>query len=154
MTDMMWFALTLSSYGVQAIQKGSIDSCREAHEDWLAKVQATLAAPTHVIAPPTHSNLASLQSLHPSRRASYCDTTQVRKLRLAVVWRCTSAITYAHHGKAQVMSPTCPRPPALLAQPGPEFLSASKAAVTAPCGVWTSVQNKLQSTVHNLPYVC
>ncbi|DBA93644.1 TPA: hypothetical protein ACH3X3_013719 [Trebouxia sp. C0006] len=60
----------------KAIQKGSIDSCREAHEDWLAKVQATLAAPAHVLAPPTHSTLASLHSLASSRRSSHCDTTQ------------------------------------------------------------------------------
>jgi len=41
---------------MQAIQKGSIDSCREAHEDWLAKVQATLAAPAQVLAPPLRHN--------------------------------------------------------------------------------------------------
>jgi hypothetical protein len=67
---------------MQAIQKGSIDSCREAHEDWLAKVQATLAAPAHVLAPPTHSTLASLHSLASSRRSSHCDTTQVCSLQL------------------------------------------------------------------------
>ena len=61
---------------MQAIQKGSIDSCREAHEDWLAKVQATLAAPAHIIAP-TQSNLASLHSLHLSPRPSYPVTAQV-----------------------------------------------------------------------------
>ena len=66
---------------MQAIQKGSIDSCREAHEDWLAKVQATLAAPAHVLALPTHSSLASLHSLA-SRRSSLCDTTQVTSLQL------------------------------------------------------------------------
>ena len=66
---------------MQAIQKGSIDSCREAH-DWLAKVQATLAAPAHVLAPPTHSTLASLHSLAYSRRSSHCDTTQVSSLLL------------------------------------------------------------------------
>ena len=67
---------------MQAIQKGSVDSCREAHEDWLAKVQATLAAPAQVLAPPTHSSLASLHSLASSRRSSHCDTTQVRSLQL------------------------------------------------------------------------
>ncbi|DBA65827.1 TPA: hypothetical protein ACH3X2_002859 [Trebouxia sp. C0005] len=60
----------------KAIQKGSIDSCREAHEDWLAKVQATLAAPAHVLVAPTHSSLASLHSLASSHRSSHCDTTQ------------------------------------------------------------------------------
>lgn len=70
---------------MQAIQKGSIDSCREAHEDWLAKVQATLAAPAHVLVAPTHSSLASLHSLASSRRSSHCDTTQVTSLQLH--WR-------------------------------------------------------------------
>ena len=63
---------------VQAIQKGSIDSCREAHQDWLVKVQATLAAPAHVQTP-TPSTLASLHSLHP---ASFPGSAQVRPCAL------------------------------------------------------------------------
>ena len=60
---------------VQAIQKGSVDSCREAHEDWLAKVQASLAAPAHVLQGPTHSNLSSLTQ---ASQPGYRHTTQVR----------------------------------------------------------------------------
>ena len=41
------------SCAAQAIQKGSVDSCKEAHQDWLAKVQAALAAPAHVLPPST-----------------------------------------------------------------------------------------------------
>ena len=33
------------SCGMQQIEKGSIDSCRDAHADWLAKAQALLAGP-------------------------------------------------------------------------------------------------------------
>ena len=65
---------------MQAIQKGSIDSCKEAHQDWLAKVQAALAGPAHVQAPPIPSTLASLQSLHPQHLPSYTSSLQVRQL--------------------------------------------------------------------------
>ena len=66
---------------LQAIQKGSIDSCREAHEDWLAKVQASLAAPAHVLQGPTASNLSSQ---YQSASTPYYEATQVGK-RLALL---------------------------------------------------------------------
>ena len=71
-------------FALQAIQKGSVDSCREAHQDWLAKVQATLAAPAHVLGP-TLSTLAPLQEPHPSRHASFSDTAQVSKVGVKLV---------------------------------------------------------------------
>ena len=67
----------MNEVGMQAIQKGSIDSCREAHQDWLAKVQATLAAPAHVQAP-TPSTLASLHSLQPPHLTSFTASAQVK----------------------------------------------------------------------------
>ncbi|KAL3156848.1 hypothetical protein ABBQ38_001117 [Trebouxia sp. C0009 RCD-2024] len=60
----------------KAIQKGSIDSCREAHQDWLAKVRAALAGPARVQALPTPATLASLHSLHPPQATPYTDSLQ------------------------------------------------------------------------------
>ncbi|KAL3132628.1 hypothetical protein ABBQ32_009153 [Trebouxia sp. C0010 RCD-2024] len=60
----------------KAIQKGSIDSCKEAHQDWLAKVQAALSAPPHVPVLPTPTTLASLHSLHPPQPTPYTGSLQ------------------------------------------------------------------------------
>ena len=109
---------------LQAIQKGSIDSCREAHQDWLVKVQATLAAPAHVQTP-TPYTLASLHSLHP---ASFPGSAQVTPCALPL-WPCALHHLSVHPLCTPLLGGACSQPYACT----PSMHAVNDVGVCSPC---------------------